>query len=91
MLVSLFEKNRNNVINVFRSDTGCIREYLLETLVEISTKFSQDLHFCRIDREMLKGLRVVNDVTSAAYNKLFMGEVLPNNISRVISWMRTLL
>ena len=84
MLVSLFEKNRNNVINVFVLIPDGIREYLLETLVEISTKFSQDLHLCRIDREMLKGLRVVSHVTSASYNKLFMGEVLPNNISRVI-------
>ena len=84
MLVSLFEKNRNNAINVFVLMPNGIREYLLEKLMEISTKFSQDLHFCRIDREMLKGLRVVNHVTSAAYNKLFIGEILPNNISRVI-------
>jgi lipopolysaccharide biosynthesis glycosyltransferase len=84
MLVSLFEKNRNNVINVFVLIPHGIREYLLDTLMEISTKFSQGLHFFQIDRQMLNGLRVVNHVTSAVYHKLFMGEILPNNISRVI-------
>ena len=33
MLVSLFEKNKNNVINVFVLIPNCIREHLLEKLV----------------------------------------------------------
>ena len=84
MLVSLFENNRNNVINVFVLIPKDMQECLLGQIMKSVTKFSQNLHFYSIDVEILKELRLVKYATSTVYFKLLMGEVLPKTIRKVL-------
>jgi lipopolysaccharide biosynthesis glycosyltransferase len=84
MLVSLFETNSSNTINVFVLMPHDIPEYILDKIARSIQKFSYKVNFFAMQRGFCSGLRVVNHISAATYLKLSMGETLPANISKVI-------
>ena len=83
MLLSLFENNRNHVVNAFIIVPEDMQEYCLDKIRNSVSEFSENLHFCRYPR-ITEKLQTTGHVTVASYYWLPMGEILPTDIHRVI-------
>jgi lipopolysaccharide biosynthesis glycosyltransferase len=84
MLVSLFETNSNNIINVFVLVPQDMPEHIIEKITRSIKKFSHNVKFFALQPDIYTGLRVVNHISSATYLKLSIDYALPANIRKVI-------
>ena len=84
MLVSLFENNQNHVVNVFAIIPKDMPEAILMKIRTSVKGFERNLHFCKIERNTVDELPVFGYLTTAAYYRYFIGEILPKDIHKVI-------
>jgi lipopolysaccharide biosynthesis glycosyltransferase len=84
MLLSLFENNRNHIVNAFVIVPDVMQESLFDKIRTSVKEFSNNVHFCKIDPSVVDNLQIFGHLTVAAYYRLLMGDALPQNVHRVI-------
>src|SRR5262249_47669725 len=84
MLISLFENNRHCTVNAFIMIPNDMQECVLDKIRHSIPQFSRNLHFLKASPRLVSNLKVFGHVTSAAYYRLFMGELLPDDLQKII-------
>jgi lipopolysaccharide biosynthesis glycosyltransferase len=84
MLLSLAEHNQHYVINAFVFIPQDMQEPILGKIRHSISDFSCNLHFIKANPKLVQSLKVFDHVTCATYYKLFMGELLPQDLQKVI-------
>jgi lipopolysaccharide biosynthesis glycosyltransferase len=84
MLRSLVENNRHYVVDAFVIIPLEMQEPLLDKVRHSISSFSCNLHFLKVNPNLVQSLKVFGHVTGTAYYKLFVGELLPQNLQKVI-------
>lgn len=90
MLTSLYENNMGELVNVhLLHDKSCVG--LLQPLQSLASQYGQSIHFYLVNNERLQhfpiGLNYQLDhvgTSLATYYRLFLTEILPDNIDKVI-------
>jgi lipopolysaccharide biosynthesis glycosyltransferase len=83
MLLSLVEHNQHHVLNVFVIIPQDMQESILNK-IRFSISDSCNLHFLKASPNLVQSLKVFGNVTCSTYYKLFMGELLPQSLRKVI-------
>ena len=82
MLVSLWENNRSHKLNVFLLvPFDCLDRTWAHVRQLVP---SLNLELLPVDREKVQGLRCLPRIGPATYYKLFIGELLPNDVSKAL-------
>ena len=84
MLLSLLEHNQHYVVNAFVIIPQDIQEPTLGRIRRSISDFSCNLHFLKANSNLVEDLKVIEHVTYATYYKLFMAELLPQSLQKVI-------
>jgi lipopolysaccharide biosynthesis glycosyltransferase len=84
MLYSLIEHNKHYVVNAFVLIPRDVQEPTLDKIRHSISRFSSNLHFIKADPSLVQSFKVFGHVTCATYYKLFMGELLPQGLQKVI-------
>jgi lipopolysaccharide biosynthesis glycosyltransferase len=84
MLLSLLEQNQNYVVNAFVMVPEDTQKRTLCKIRHSISDFSSNLHFLKMNPNLVESLKVFGHVTYATYYKLFIGEVLPQGLQKVI-------
>jgi lipopolysaccharide biosynthesis glycosyltransferase len=84
MLLSLFENNRNHAVKVFIIVPEDMKEYILTRIRSSVPKVAKHLHFCNMQQGIVEDLKGFRHFTIATYYRLLIGELLPQDINRVI-------
>jgi lipopolysaccharide biosynthesis glycosyltransferase len=83
-LRSLVEHNKHYVINAFVIIPKDTQELALGKIRHSISDFSCNLHFIEANPNLVQSLKVFDHVTCSTYYKLFMGELLPQSLRKVI-------
>ena len=85
MLTSLFENNREKAVVVHVLGVG-LSEEGKKDLIQITDKYDQQINFYTIQDEMLKNcpIDVSTHFTVAIYGRIFLPEILPEGIEKVL-------
>jgi lipopolysaccharide biosynthesis glycosyltransferase len=81
---SLVEHNRHYVVNAFVVIPQHLQERALGKIRRSISDFSCNLHFLRASPNLVQGLKVFEHVTCTTYYKLFIGELLPQSLRKII-------
>lgn len=84
MLLSLMEHNKHYVVNAFVLIPQDMQESTLDRIRQSILDFSSNLTFIKTNSNVMKSLKVCGYLTSAAYYKLLIGELLPRSLQKVI-------
>jgi lipopolysaccharide biosynthesis glycosyltransferase len=84
MLLSLVERNQHYLINAFVIIPQDMQEPTLGKIRRSISDFSCNLHFVKTNPNLVQSLKVFDHVTCTAYYKLFLGELLPQSLQKVI-------
>jgi lipopolysaccharide biosynthesis glycosyltransferase len=84
MLHSLIEHNKHYVVNAFVMIPNDVQEPTLSKIRHSISDFACNLHFIKANPNLVQSLKVFGHVTCATYYRLFMGELLPQSLQKVI-------
>ena len=84
MLRSLIEHNQHYVVYAFVIIPLGMQEPTLGKIRHSISGFSSNLHFLKMSSNAVEGLEVFDHVNSSTYYKLFVGELLPQSLRKVI-------
>ena len=90
MLTSLFESNKDAVVNVHLLHDEASAKYL-ELIKSLAAKYHQNIYFYLVNNEIFKDFPIGKDYqldhvgsSLATYYRLYLTEILPDNIDKVI-------
>jgi lipopolysaccharide biosynthesis glycosyltransferase len=82
-ITSLLENNLKNIERIFLI-TDIDKKQLVKTFSFILTKYYKTIVYLKIDDSIIKKFRVDSHISQAAYYRLFLPEILPNDIDKVL-------
>ena len=82
-MVSIFENNKNEkvTVHVIAKD---FEDYHRSIINDIAKKYNQHICFYSIDPNLLANLPVYDHLTNATYIRLFIADILPENIEKIL-------
>lgn len=83
-VTSLLENNLKNIERIFLITDVGKKELLESTFSFILTRYKKEIIFLKFDNSIIKKFKVDSHISQAAYYRLFLPEILPNDIDKVL-------
>jgi lipopolysaccharide biosynthesis glycosyltransferase len=87
MLTSVFENNKEHVCRVYILVDQSLKKKNSTRLIKLGEKYGQTISFINVDMSSFDNYPLLHDgdhISIAAYYRLFVGELLPKSVNRVL-------
>lgn len=83
MLVSLFENNQNNYINVYVLTVG-LNEYNIKCISDLISSYNSNCFFYFVDIKLVSHLPIKRWFSLNTYSKFFISKLIPDSVDKVL-------